>query len=181
MPTEPQRAEIRRHIDSLTSSLSQTPESSEEAEEGMMVVVAKLLLVLPGHRASVEAAEAKGEAYLAALDDVPVWAVQAAIRNLHRRGYGESYDYRWAPVPAELRRIALIEAHRLRHRIATLERVLSAQERIDYTTDFERGRKAMGGLRIALSDGDDPKSLTFEEAIKIFEAKGKPRAAGAAP
>src|SRR5690349_13498035 len=62
---------IDNHIESLRFLLRQTPENSQEAEAETLVLVTKMLLVLPSQRTSETGAEAKGEAYMDALDDVP--------------------------------------------------------------------------------------------------------------
>jgi hypothetical protein len=50
-----------------------------------------------------ESGRARAMAYLAALDDVPPWAIAKAIRQWHRGELGDDHNYRFAPSPAELR------------------------------------------------------------------------------
>ena len=85
------------------------------------------MMVLPSSQAGEESSDARAEAYMAALEDVPSWAVDAAIRGWYRSEYGAGYNYRWAPGPAELRTVAYLEAWKVKERIRDLERVLEAK------------------------------------------------------
>jgi len=89
---------VRRHIADLGSLVVSTPATSADAEAETLVIVTKMLLALPGQRSTDTGNEAKGEAYLAALDDVPPWAVQEAVRKWYRGEHGSKFDYRWSPV-----------------------------------------------------------------------------------
>jgi len=88
MLSEEQRATIEAHIKYLRSLLAQTPEEDEDFEKATLIAVTKLLLVLPGQRTTEVAAEAKAEAYMMALDDVPYWATEAAVRSSFRNDCG---------------------------------------------------------------------------------------------
>jgi hypothetical protein len=85
-------------------------------------------------------AEASGEAFQAALDDVPTWAVAAAVRRWYRGDCGENergqpFDYHWRPAPAELRRIALFEKWRVQQRAKTLRKLLVAEPFIEFSEE----------------------------------------------
>lgn len=134
-PQERRTVEIYR--DALDAQLQQTPERDEACENAMMVIVTKMLLVLPSQRVKEIGAEARAEAYLDALDDVPSWAVEAAVRGWYRREYGER-DYTFAPVPPDLRQVALVEQRKVGARAATLSRLLDARERPDVSEDEQR-------------------------------------------
>jgi hypothetical protein len=172
MLTQEQRAAIETHNEHLRSLLAQTPEASEEAEKATLVIVTKLLLVLPGQRTTEAGAEAKGDAYMAALDDLPYWATEAAVRNWYRGDCGTDergcpYDYQWAPAPGPLRRIAQVEAYRLKGRIVMLERVLSAVEFVDCAAELAQGRTAWRGLWKTVGAKGNIGALTFEAAVKL--------------
>ncbi len=130
---------IERHLAELRPLLDQTPIASADLEAATLVLVTKMMMALPSQRSTEAGAEAAGEAFMAALDDVPSWAVGAAIRRWYR---GESqktardpHDFRWRPAPATLRKLAQIEAHRVRGRILDLERLLNAEQRLEYTDE----------------------------------------------
>lgn len=169
MPTDQQRTMIADHIRSLNLYLIQTPQNDDAYEGRTIVAVTKLLLVLSLQKTSEQASDARAEAYMAALDDVPYWAVEEAIRKWYRSEYGADHNYSFAPDPAVLRKVAQIEAMRLQVRIADLERVLSAQPRQDHSKQLAEGRAAMKGLNIvrAMDDPDAVKSLTFDKAVKL--------------
>ena len=78
-PTE--RGEIERHVADLKSLCEQTPQADASWEADTLVVVTKLMLALPSAQQNEVGAEATGEAFMAALDDIPTWAVAAAVRQ----------------------------------------------------------------------------------------------------
>lgn len=135
-----ERAEIERHAVALEGLCAQTPADADEWENATLLIVTKLMLALPAATQNDVGAEATGEAFQAALDDVPYWAVAGAVRRWYRGDCGlneheRPYDYHWRPAPAELRRIALSEAWRVRHRAETLRRLLSAETLIEYSDE----------------------------------------------
>jgi hypothetical protein len=68
-------------------------------------LIAKLLLSYPvAGGGSERSGEARAEAYMDALDDVPAWALDKAIRGWHRGEVGE-HNYSFAPAPAVLRAV----------------------------------------------------------------------------
>jgi len=76
----------------------------------------------------------------AALDDVPHWAVAAAQRRWYRGDCGlnehrQPYNYTWRPAPADLRRIALFEAWRVKQRAQTLRKLLAAEPLIQFSDE----------------------------------------------
>jgi hypothetical protein len=149
-PTE--RAEIERHVADLESLCGQTPATSAEWEGATLIGITKLMLTLPSAQQNEVGAEATGEAFQAALDDVPTWAVEAAIRLWYRGECGENergqpYDYRWRPSPAEIRRIALAQKLRVYGRLTTLRRLLAAEPLIEFSEDHcAQMRARLAGL-----------------------------------
>jgi len=133
-----ERAEIEQHVAALESLCRQMPCNDDKWEEATLITVTKMMLALPSVQQSDIGAEATGEALQAALDDVPHWAVTAAVRLWYRgncglNARGEEYDYHWRPAPAELRRIAFIEWWRIRGRVHELRRLLAAEPLIEFS------------------------------------------------
>lgn len=126
VPTPAQAMALRDHANEMRRRLTETPSQNEDCEKATVVLLTKMFLALPRAKTNDTEIEAKAEAYLDALDDVPSWAVQAAIRGWHRKSYGDGHDYRWAPVPSELRECAEIEAWKVAKRMQECERVLAA-------------------------------------------------------
>jgi hypothetical protein len=152
----------------LRAHLDVTPEKNADAEAGMLAVLTKMMLVLPGQRTSELGAEATGEAYMESLDDIPTWAVAEAIRNWNR---GQSvelnprqpHDFRWRPAPAVLRKLAEIEAAKVRSRVMLLENLATSEERIEYTP--EHCEQMRGKLRTLFSEmARGPESLVDDIA-----------------
>jgi hypothetical protein len=132
MPTELQRQVILSHIEALRPLMAQTPERDEGAAKTTLVLVTQLMLTMPGQKATEQSAEAKAEAYMVALEDVPAWTVSEALRGWFRGTYGPDHDYRWAPAPATLRKLALSEAWKVEGRVRLLEKLLTAEPRIEF-------------------------------------------------
>lgn len=137
MPTEGQKQAIKQHCVKLREFGLMTPENDARYEAETLVIVTKLLLTLPGMRTSETGAEAKGEAYMAALDDVPSWAVGEAVRGWYRgthpaphveNGKAHPYDFSWAPAPAVLRNLAVFEAWKFENRAREVEKLLNVVE-----------------------------------------------------
>lgn len=176
MPTTEQRTEMENHCSSLRSLLAQTPETNQEFETRVATAVSKVIVVLAGERKSDLAEEARSDVYLDVLEDVPCWAVEAAVRLWFRHDCGtdergRAFDYRWAPDPGTLRSIAQQQTFAFSARIGQLERVLKAVEYVDCTEQLERGRNAWRGLMANISNAD---GLSFEEAAELG-AQNNPR------
>jgi hypothetical protein len=174
MPTAEQRQAMTSHQDSLRSFLLDTPDRSVQAETRVATAVAKLITVLAGERKSDLADEARSEVYMDVLDDVPCWAVEAAVRRWFKHDCGsdergKSHDYKWAPDPGTLRKIAQQEIYGISARIGQIQRVLEARPYVDCTAQVERGRAAMAGLNIARKKGLDYGKLTFDQAIELAQ------------
>ncbi len=139
-----ERDEIGRHIGDLDALCGPTPIDSCSAEGAMLIELTSMMLVLPAATQNEASAEARGTAYLAALDDLPPWAVRLAILRWYRgdagtNGRGEAHDYHWAPAPAELRRVAMTELWRIKGRAETLRKLLRAEPLIEYNDEHRRG------------------------------------------
>jgi hypothetical protein len=180
MPSEPQRQAMLSHQASLRSCLLDDPAHSSTAETRTATAVAKLITVLAGERKSDLADEARSEVYMDVLDDVPCWAVEAAVRRWFKHDCGtdergKAHDYRWAPDPGTLRAIAQQEVHKLGARIGQIQRILDAREFVDCTAQVERGRLAMTGLNRAMKANPmSAASLTFEQAIALAQEPEEP-------
>ncbi len=155
---------VRRHIADLGSLVVSTPATSADAEAETLVIVTKMLLALPGQRSTDTGNEAKGEAYLAALDDVPPWAVQEAVRKWYRGEHGSKFDYRWSPVPADLRSLARNEEFKVRGRMTVLERIVKAEALIEYSDDHRE--MMLKRLQIVIHDAASITKPVVEQAAE---------------
>lgn len=131
-----ERKQIAAHAGALRKTLDRTPSNSADAEAEMLVIITKMMLAKPGQKASEAGSEATGEAYQIALDDLPPWAVTAALRRWYRRDAPPvdkaPHDYRWRPAEGILRAIAFEEAAKVRGRMIELERLLAAVPLIEF-------------------------------------------------
>lgn len=161
------------HQDTLRSFLQDTSAASALAETRTATAVAKLITVLAGERRSDLADDARTEVYLDVLDDVPCWAVEAAVRRWFKHDCGtdergKAHNYVFAPDPGTLRKIAQEDVYALGARIGKLQRLLDAREYVDCRAVMERGKLALTGLNAALKTGDLATAavMTFDEAIE---------------
>lgn len=175
MPTPQQRQAMMSHMESLRSWLRQTSAAGEQWETKVATSIAKLT-VLAGEKRSELGTDAWSEVYLDVLDDVPHWAVEAAIKLWFKHDCGtdergKPHDYKWAPDPGMLRKIAQREAFGMSARIGSLQRLLEAREYIDYSEQLAAGRAAMAGLHLTLKTGnlDAAFALSFDEAVELGE------------
>ena len=137
-----QRMLIEQHVANLTAVLAMTPIEDERHGELTLTTVTKMMLVLPSREAGDLANEAKGEAYMAALEDVPSWAVQEAMRKWHRKECGPKYDYVWQPGPSTLREVAMAEVYRVMWVCRRLNEVLVAEPLREFSAEHEASMRA---------------------------------------
>lgn len=169
IPNEAQRVGLMEHQRSLNSSLAETPENGERWAIKTAEITSKLLLALGGQKNEL-AAEAKGEAYVASLEDVPWWAVQAAARSWYRgearTEKGERYDFAWAPDPATLRRLAMAHVWKLRGEVLNVQHLLDAQPYVDCSEDLKKGRAAMAFVFKNMAEPEKLKGVSFDKAAE---------------
>ena len=141
--TAGQREVLERHAKQLEALYQRTPAHDPDTEKEVLVALTEMMWVGSSSAQNEFSAEARGRAFLVALDDVPVWAVQAAIRHWDRgecgrNERGDLYDYRWCPAPAELRRMALAAMRPINERLRTVQMLLRAEARIEYSDEHRR-------------------------------------------
>jgi hypothetical protein len=163
---------MEEHVDALHCYLRQTPAESDAAETKTATAVTRLLMVLPSERKSELDAEAMTDVFLEELEDMPWWAVKSACKRWLRHDCGtdergQLYNYRWAPDPGTLWRVAYGETYQVKERIRQLQRVLDARPYVDCSSLFADGRAAMGGLNKLLKMGTADRTLTFAQAVEI--------------
>jgi len=179
MPTLPQRDLISRHIGALDAICDRTPKGDRASDKAMLVLISKMLLTLPGKRQEVDV-EAKGEAYAAALEDVPVWAVDQAIRGWYRGSYGPQHDYEWAPAPATLRAFAMQESWKVAGQREKLQSILIAEPRKEYSKEHcaRMAERVTVILRAAGRSMTKPEMLTADKDYAtraIADLRGRKR------
>ena len=120
-----ERSRISAKISEL-EDICQADDSTEN-RKSRLGLVANMLMAYPMSGGSEESGKARAGAYLAALDDVPPWAIADAVRRWHRgEGGGKDANYRFAPAPAELRFAAMQILQPAKQTIAHLSSVLNA-------------------------------------------------------
>lgn len=132
-----QKMQVEQHVLALSAALAMTPDEDMRHAELTMTTVTKMTLVLPSKETGDLAAEARGEAFMATLEDVPSWAVQEAMRKWHRAEYGPKYAYKWQPAPAELRELAMRETYLVMGTRRKLNNLLVAEPLREFTAEEE--------------------------------------------
>jgi hypothetical protein len=138
-----ERSTIEDHVLKLEAACSRTPAREPEAEGELVLMLTDMQLALLAAKQNEAGVEARGEAYLAALDDVPPWAVQAAIHAWYRGEAGNDergrpWDYNWPPSPAALRRVAVGKLCRVTTRADSLRKLLRAEPLVDYSEEHRQ-------------------------------------------
>jgi hypothetical protein len=118
-----------------------------------LVCISKMIMTLAGREAGGLSAEARGEAYMAALEDVPYWAVEEAARSWYRGECGAGYDYRWMPAPSDLRWIARTHEMAVKRRIDELSGLVNAEPLIEFSDEHtSKMRSLLGSLKLQVGD-----------------------------
>jgi hypothetical protein len=136
-----ERDAIEDHMRLLRKLSGPTPADSAEAEAATLVLITKMMLVLPATKQNEMSAEARGEAYMIAIEDLPSWTVEAAIRRWYRGDVGTNpdgtprFDCHWAPQPADLRELAMSELRRVQWLSQKLGAVLAAEPAIELSDE----------------------------------------------
>lgn len=133
---------VESHINALAPYFGMTPESDQRHAQTTLVAVSKMLMTLAGREAGDLAGEARGEAYMAALEDLPCWAVQEAARRWYRGEYGAGHDYKWMPAPSTLRELAQTEEFRVRGALGDLQNLLIAEPLVEYSEEHRAKMRA---------------------------------------
>jgi hypothetical protein len=155
--TEREKADVLQHVEDLRSLCACTPETSAEAEQWLVLELTKFLSFTPSQGQNEFSAEARGEAFVDALADLPVWAVVRAIKRFRRSDWGvdsqgNPYNYRWCPSPAEFRSIACMEVQQVKGRAEQLERLARAVPRQEFSDEHcARMRERFSELQKLLS------------------------------
>lgn len=161
--TDQERREAMRELARLRDITASDDSSLTRKER--LGLVAKMLLAYPIASGSKESGQARAEAYLDALDDVPPWAVAAAVRRWNRGAAGDDHDYKWPPAPATLRKIAVAELAEIQPIVLHLEHLLDAvspEEAIARPTIEERARVIDGFAKLKADLSGQPQREAAE-------------------
>lgn len=126
------RAEATRLLSTLTSDLS--PNAPFEGEDGLMAKGALLTKMIHGLAGAANqsevAATSKIEMYADAVDDLPAWAIDKAIKRWGRGSCPTEIEphprFSFPPSPAALRALSTLELHLPRRLKTMLENLLVA-------------------------------------------------------
>lgn len=135
--TPEERGMLETRRGDLRRALRRCPANDRDEAKAVLVIVTDLLLAYANGSASERSSEAKGRAYLGALEDIPSWCVAEAVKRWHRGAAGGGHSYEFAPAPAVLRAISEGIKTAADGQMAALGRLLAAEVRPELT-DEER-------------------------------------------
>jgi hypothetical protein len=135
-----QRELIELHVAELERLCGGCPCNDPDSAMETLKLLRHMMRVLASTTPNEASAEARGEAFMMALDDVPTWAVAAALRRWYRGdggkdARGQPRDCHWCPAPADLRAIALVELWPVKERIARLRDLQRAEPLIEFSDE----------------------------------------------
>lgn len=173
IPPPAMRPVLERERDRLMELMGKIPKADRVADTQALVIIAKMLKVLTAGKMDESASEAAAEAYMAAIEDVPVWATAEAMRLWYRGSCGDAYNYRWRPQPAELKKIAEGIAVSVANRIAALVGLLIAEPVKEFTAEHKGKmlRRLADTLRAIFASRVDPIDRLRIQHRKDEEAK----------
>jgi hypothetical protein len=171
--------EERASAEKVLADLRAAQQSNDapDARKLRLAIVSKMLLAYPIAGASTETGRARGEAYLDALDDVPPWAVSEGVKCWHK-GHCGDHDYRWAPAPAVLRKVALEQVNPVRAAAAHVAGLLAAVPleeamRSGPTKQDPYVVEGFKNLSAHLHTGKRPETVISEDRLRNANALGR--------
>ena len=142
--TAAEQAEVRRHIDQLEvflrlDQLLVIRGQARPREQALGVMIAGLL-IKSGQRLDEATSDAITDDYFDALDDIPAWCVREALRKWNRAESVQldprlPHDFRWAPKPPILRKLADHELATVKCRIHQLQRICDARPVVEFSAE----------------------------------------------
>jgi hypothetical protein len=135
IPNQAMRVALQLARGNLERALACAPKNSRADDAAALLIITKMLKTLSGHRLDEAGAEASGEAYMTAIEDLPIWALDEAMRCWYRGDCAGEHDYHWRPDPAELRAITLQACRPVMERLQNVIGVLEAKPEREYTPE----------------------------------------------
>jgi hypothetical protein len=185
MPTGPQRLAIQQRIEELHAAARPGPLPKT------LQYVGQLVSEHAPSRLDEETASIKIDAYEDAVGDLPAWAVREAIRRWRRGEVSASADdLKFAPKPAQLRRIAQSVAAVATGQALRLQRILDAEPE-EELSEAERAanQRRLAALIPDMRAGVEPERpseahvsaerLAVAEHLRALEEKRKSETEGA--
>jgi len=114
-----------------------------DQQQALTTIIAGLL-IKSGRRLDKAASDVMTEDYFDALEDMPAWTVREALRKWNRAESAQfdpkqPHDFKWAPQPPVLRKLAEYELLRVTGRIRQLQRLCDASALVEYSDEHRAG------------------------------------------
>lgn len=158
-----QRTAVQNLVASLKSRLACGPFDGKER----LVELAKLMAAFPAFQDGETQTRLRMEAYVAALDGVPAWAVSEAREAMIKGQFGAM---KYAPSPAEFASASRSRLLAAESDLSGLTRLASATVEEFQPTLEERERVVMGFDKLRKTLGAKGDDYSHEDALKSLEA-----------
>lgn len=132
-----ERRAIQSHTKALDGLCRKTSLTHPDVANEVLGALARLLRAFPTKEGELTG-EAKTEAYMIAIEDLPEWAIRQAIRGWYRGEHGSGYNYTFAPAPADLRELSMMELWKVKGRATQLQSLLDAVPRVEYSLEHRK-------------------------------------------
>jgi hypothetical protein len=130
LPTPDDREYLSSRLAQITTIITASNLTPIECSKARLSLLTKMLLAspVPGNSAD-ETAEARSDMYDDAIEDIPPWALRAAIRRWNRGEVPDlkmgALNFNFAPAPAVLRAICNLELADFKRQQAEIEKLLA--------------------------------------------------------
>jgi hypothetical protein len=127
--TAEDRSEIQTRLDQVNGIITGKNLTTNESAKARLSLLTKMLLAFPAAGSSSEAAaQARSDVYDDALEDMPPWALNAAIKRWAKGDVPSDMvaNFAFAPAPAVLRKLVKNEIAPFELQAAKLNRLLKA-------------------------------------------------------
>jgi hypothetical protein len=158
MLTETERAEMEQRLAAINGIITGSNLNTAECSKARLLLLTKMLLAFPTSGSfSDAAADARGDIYDEAVEDIPPWALSAAIKRWARGDVPElrlgTLNFNFAPGPAVLLAICKLELADFKAQALAIERLLACvtQERAMDQTPIPVDVKSEGGRVLSFS------------------------------
>lgn len=123
--TDVERAQIEPQLQKLEALV--IPTAADDKPK--LVLITKMLMAMASGQTSEIGAQARGEAYLFAVGEVPAWSVDEAVKNWYAGKVRDipEQDLKWAPAPAVLLRASRDVLAPYHEAITGLRRLIAAR------------------------------------------------------
>jgi hypothetical protein len=130
LPTSDEREFLSGRLEAIKTIITASNLTPAECSKARLSLLTKMLLGFPAAGgSSEEAADARGDIYDYAVEDIPPWAIDAAIKRWAKGNVPDlkmgALNFNFAPAPAVLRAICNLELADFKKQQGDIEKLLA--------------------------------------------------------